>query len=77
MLAHRAVLLLTVLLHLCLHPICRCTNGTTAQTVIVYAKTEPEKGPHGITAFIIEKGMPVGAFTACLPPCRYPCWLHL
>ncbi|KAK9828856.1 hypothetical protein WJX72_002418 [[Myrmecia] bisecta] len=34
-----------------------CTNGTIAQTLIVYAKTEPEKGPHGITAFVIEKGM--------------------
>jgi alkylation response protein AidB-like acyl-CoA dehydrogenase len=28
-----------------------------ASTVIVYAKTAPEKGPHGITAFIVEKGM--------------------
>jgi alkylation response protein AidB-like acyl-CoA dehydrogenase len=26
-------------------------------TVIVYAKTNPEAGPHGITAFIVEKGM--------------------
>ena len=23
----------------------------------MYAKTEPDKGPHGITAFLIEKGM--------------------
>ena len=36
-----------------------CTNGTVADTLIVYAKTEPEKGKHGITAFIIEKGMKV------------------
>ena len=32
------------------------TNGPIANTLIVYAKTEPEKGSHGITAFIIEKG---------------------
>lgn len=30
-----------------------------ADTLIVYAKTAPDKGPHGITAFIIEKGMEV------------------
>ena len=36
-----------------------CTNGTIADTLIVYAKTEPDQGPHGITAFLIEKGMPV------------------
>uniref|UniRef100_A0A7S0S5H6 Isovaleryl-CoA dehydrogenase, mitochondrial n=1 Tax=Chlamydomonas leiostraca TaxID=1034604 RepID=A0A7S0S5H6_9CHLO len=33
------------------------TNGPKASTLVVYAKTEPAKGPHGITAFIIEKGM--------------------
>eukprot|EP00884_Botryococcus_braunii_P019316 jgi/Botrbrau1/6068/Bobra.177_1s0008.1 len=33
------------------------TNGPVASTLIVYAKTQPEAGPHGITAFIIEKGM--------------------
>ncbi|KAI0705911.1 acyl-CoA dehydrogenase/oxidase [Cytidiella melzeri] len=32
------------------------TNGPTASTLVVYAKTEPEKGSKGITAFIIEKG---------------------
>lgn len=32
------------------------TNGPDAHVLIVYAKTEPELGPHGITAFIIEKG---------------------
>jgi isovaleryl-CoA dehydrogenase len=31
------------------------TNGPDADVVIVYAKTEPSLGPHGITAFIIEK----------------------
>lgn len=34
-----------------------CTNGTMASTLIVYAKTQADKGPHGITAFLIEKGM--------------------
>jgi isovaleryl-CoA dehydrogenase len=34
------------------------TNGPIANTLIVYAKTEPEMGSHGITAFIIEKDMP-------------------
>ena len=32
------------------------TNGPTASTLVVYAKTEPEKGSKGITTFIIEKG---------------------
>ncbi|TBU35651.1 acyl-CoA dehydrogenase NM domain-like protein [Dichomitus squalens] len=32
------------------------TNGPVASTLVVYAKTEPEKGSKGITAFIIEKG---------------------
>jgi len=36
-----------------------CTNGTVANTLIVYAKTAPDKGPHGITAFLVEKGMKV------------------
>ncbi len=33
------------------------TNGPDADTMIVYAKTEPELNARGITAFIIEKGM--------------------
>jgi isovaleryl-CoA dehydrogenase len=33
------------------------TNGPEAETLIVYAKTEPGKGARGISAFIIEKGM--------------------
>src|SRR6202007_417005 len=33
------------------------TNGPTAETLVVYAKTDPSGGPRGITAFIIEKGM--------------------
>lgn len=32
------------------------TNGPSADTLIVYAKTEPAAGSRGITAFIIEKG---------------------
>jgi len=33
------------------------TNGGDADTLVVYAKTDPDAGPRGITAFIIEKGM--------------------
>ncbi|MFB2532516.1 acyl-CoA dehydrogenase family protein [Paracoccus sp. p4-l81] len=33
------------------------TNGPDADTLIVYAKTDPEAGSKGITAFIVEKGM--------------------
>jgi isovaleryl-CoA dehydrogenase len=33
------------------------TNGPDADTLVVYAKTEPELGASGITAFLIEKGM--------------------
>ncbi|MCA3674969.1 MAG: acyl-CoA dehydrogenase family protein, partial [Methylobacterium sp.] len=32
------------------------TNGPSAETLIVYAKTDVNAGPRGITAFIIEKG---------------------
>jgi isovaleryl-CoA dehydrogenase len=31
------------------------TNGPDADVVIVYAKTDPGAGPHGITAFIVER----------------------
>ena len=34
------------------------TNGPDADTLVVYAKTDVEAGPRGITAFLIEKGMP-------------------
>ncbi|WP_210210355.1 acyl-CoA dehydrogenase family protein [Altericroceibacterium spongiae] len=34
------------------------TNGSEADVLVVYAKTDPDAGPHGITAFIVEKGMP-------------------
>jgi len=31
------------------------TNGPGADTLVVYAKTDPDAGPRGITAFIVEK----------------------
>lgn len=34
------------------------TNGPDADTLVVYAKTDMSKGPHGITAFLIEKDFP-------------------
>jgi isovaleryl-CoA dehydrogenase len=33
------------------------TNGTCADTLVVYAKTAPEAASRGITAFLIEKDM--------------------
>ena len=33
------------------------TNGPEAETLVVYAKTDRNAGPRGITAFIVEKGM--------------------
>ena len=33
------------------------TNGPDADTLVVYAKTEPGLGARGVTAFLIEKGM--------------------
>jgi isovaleryl-CoA dehydrogenase len=32
------------------------TNGPDANTLVVYAKTDPNAGPRGITVFIIERG---------------------
>lgn len=32
------------------------TNGPEADVVVVYAKTDPDAGSHGITAFLVEKG---------------------
>ena len=32
------------------------TNGPDADTLVVYAKTDPEAGSKGITAFLVEKG---------------------
>lgn len=34
------------------------TNGPDANTYVIYAKTDAEKGPHGITAFIVERDLP-------------------
>jgi len=34
------------------------TNGPDADVLVVYAKTDPQAGPKGISAFLIEKGMP-------------------
>jgi isovaleryl-CoA dehydrogenase len=34
------------------------TNGPQADTLVVYAKTDPAAGARGITAFIVEKGFP-------------------
>ena len=34
------------------------TNGPVADVLLVYAKTEREKGAHGISAFIVEKDFP-------------------
>jgi isovaleryl-CoA dehydrogenase len=39
------------------------TNGPGADVLVVYAKSDPEAGPKGITAFLIEKEM-VGFSTA-------------
>ena len=33
------------------------TNGPDADTLVVYAKTDADAGPRGITAFLVEKGM--------------------
>ncbi len=32
------------------------TNGPIAETLVVYAKTDPAAGPKGMTAFLVEKG---------------------
>jgi isovaleryl-CoA dehydrogenase len=34
------------------------TNGPVADVLLVYAKTDRDKGPHGISAFIVEKAFP-------------------
>ncbi|MCI4322744.1 MAG: acyl-CoA dehydrogenase family protein [Thermoplasmata archaeon] len=34
------------------------TNGPVADTLIVYAKTDPARGARGISAFLVEKGQP-------------------
>jgi isovaleryl-CoA dehydrogenase len=32
------------------------TNGPDADVLVVYAKTDPDAGPRGMTAFVVEKG---------------------
>src|SRR5471030_1342411 len=32
------------------------TNGPNADVLVIYAKTDPDSGPRGITAFLVEKG---------------------
>ena len=34
------------------------TNGPDADTFVIYAKTQPDAGPRGITAFIVERDTP-------------------
>jgi len=34
------------------------TNGSVAGTAVVMARTDPSAGPRGISAFILERGMP-------------------
>jgi isovaleryl-CoA dehydrogenase len=34
------------------------TNGPVAETLVIYAKTDPKAGPRGITAFIVENDFP-------------------
>jgi isovaleryl-CoA dehydrogenase len=38
------------------------SNGPIADTILLYARTDPDKGARGITAFIVEKGFE-GSFT--------------
>ena len=55
------------------------TNGGDADTMIVYAKTDINAGPSGITAFIIEKGTrgcrsaPSSTSSACAARTRGRC----
>ena len=37
---------------------CFITNGYYADTYVIFAMTDKEKGNHGISAFIVEKGTP-------------------
>jgi isovaleryl-CoA dehydrogenase len=32
------------------------TNGPQAETFVIYAKTDPDAGPRGMTAFLVERG---------------------
>ena len=43
------------------------TNGPDAHTFVIYAKTDPNAGPRGITAFIVERDFP--GFSRALRKC--------
>ncbi|MCE5245173.1 MAG: acyl-CoA dehydrogenase family protein [Desulfobacteraceae bacterium] len=45
------------------------TNGPIADTILVYAKTAPEKGAKGISAFIVEKDFPGYSVSRKLKKC--------
>jgi isovaleryl-CoA dehydrogenase len=45
------------------------TNGPVADTLLVYAKTAPEKGAKGISAFIVEKEFPGFSVSRKLKKC--------
>jgi isovaleryl-CoA dehydrogenase len=45
------------------------TNGPVADTLLVYAKTTPEMGAKGISAFIVEKGYPGFSVSRKLKKC--------
>jgi len=34
------------------------SNGPVGDVFVIYAKTDPDKGPHGVSAFIVEKDFP-------------------
>lgn len=42
------------------------TNGPVADTLLVYAKTDPDQGSHGISAFLVTRGMPGFSVTKSL-----------
>ncbi len=35
-----------------------CTHGSSADTYVIVAKTDPERGNRGLSAFVVEKGTP-------------------
>jgi len=45
------------------------TNGPVADTLLVYAKTDPDKGAKGISAFIVEKDFPGFSVSRKLKKC--------
>jgi hypothetical protein len=42
---------------------CFVTNGPVADVLVVYANSNPERGPNGISAFLLEKGFPGFSWT--------------